>query len=82
MDPLHICGFAFAHVTVFLVFVGLVIPRALDVFVIPEKRNDYKAAYAPQVLMPMLVARAEGVEHLEGPITENMEASGEKTSKE
>ena len=83
MDPLHICGFTFAHVTVLLVFIGLAIPRALDVFVIPEKRNDYKSAYAPQVLMPMLVARAEGVEHVEEPIMESREEeSREKKSDE
>jgi solute carrier family 6 GABA transporter-like protein 1 len=70
MDPLHICGFTFAHVTVLLVFIGLILPRALDVFVLPEKRMDCKAASAPQELMPILVARAEGVEHLEGGLTD------------
>lgn len=67
MDPLHICGFAFSHITVLMVFIGLALPRALDVFVLPEKRDDDKSPYAPQVLMPLLVARAEGVENVEDP---------------
>ena len=80
MDPLHICGFTFAHCTVLLVLIGLAIPRALDVFVIPEKRDDYKAAYAPQVLMPILVARAEGTEHIEEPAPENSGKASESAS--
>lgn len=70
MDPLHICGFTFAHITVLLVFIGLAVPRALDVFVLPEKRDDYKSFYAPQVPMPMLVARAEGMDRVEEPTEE------------
>ena len=65
MDPLHICGFTFAHITVLLAIIGVAIPRALDVFVLPEKRDDWKAPYAPQQPMPTLVARADGVEHIE-----------------
>ena len=65
MDPLHITAFTFAHCTVVIVLIGLAIPRALDVFVVPEKRDDWKTAHAPQEAMPMLVARAEGLEHVE-----------------
>ena len=54
MDPLHIAGFTFAHCTVFLVIIGLILPRALDVFVLPEKRDDWKAQYAPQVKAVLL----------------------------
>ena len=81
MDPLHICGFTFAHVTVLLVFIGFSLPRALDVFVIPEKRDDYKSASAPQVLMPMLVARAEGTDNVEEPALEprKEESRGDKS---
>lgn len=83
MDPLHICAFTFAHITVFLVFTGLVLPRAFDVFVLPEKRNDDKAPSAPQVLSAMLLARAEGSENVEeGNVVETREEvlEEEKTS--
>lgn len=74
MDPLHICGFAFAHITVLVAIIGIAVPRALDVFVLPEKRNDCKAPYAPQVLIPTLVARAEGHDNIEDGGTETLEA--------
>ena len=81
MDPLHIAGFTFAHCTVLLVIIGLILPRALDVFVLPEKRDDWKAQYAPQVLMPMLVARAEGTENVEEPATEGEDVVNESADK-
>lgn len=65
MDPLHIAAFTFAHCTVLLALIGISIPRALDVFVLPEKRDDWKAPCAPQVLMPTLVARADDVDTIE-----------------
>ncbi|SPO01850.1 related to sodium-dependent serotonin transporter [Cephalotrichum gorgonifer] len=71
MDPLHICGFTFAHITVVAAIVGVALPRALDVFVIPEKRDDWKAQYAPQVLMPTLVARSEGHDNIEEGATDD-----------
>ena len=60
MDPLHICGFAFAHVAFFIVVMGLVLPRSLDVFVKYERRDDSKISCAPQELMPLFVARIQG----------------------
>ena len=77
MDPLHICGFTFAHITVLLAIIGVAIPRALDVFVLPEKRDDWKAPYAPQVLMPTLVARADGVENIEEGAAQDKEKHSE-----
>jgi len=65
MDPLHIFGFTVAHIGFFLVVVGLVLPRALDIFVRPERRDTFKVAYAPQEPMPPFVARIEGVERVE-----------------
>lgn len=82
-DPLHITAFTFAHCTVLLVIIGLIVPRVFDVFVLPEKRDDWKAQYAPQVPMPMLVARAEGTENVEDPMMESediVEESADKRS--
>lgn len=78
MDPLHICAFTFAHITVLLVFIGLIIPRALDVFVLPEKRDEWKIVTAPQVLMPTLVARAEGIENIEDPDEQDNDKQAEE----
>jgi len=57
LDPLHICGFTFAHVALFFAVAGLIVPRAFDVFVQPDRRNESKITAAPQALMPGFVAR-------------------------
>jgi solute carrier family 6 GABA transporter-like protein 1 len=43
-DPLHVFGFAVAHVCMFLVAAGFIIPRAFDVF-IPVARRPAKNSY-------------------------------------
>jgi solute carrier family 6 GABA transporter-like protein 1 len=78
MDPLHIFGFTCAHIGFFLVVVGLVLPRAFDIFVRPEKRDEFKVAYAPQEPMPTFVARIEGIERVE----EGAPDSGEEAVKQ
>lgn len=80
MDPLHICGFTFAHVSFFLVVMGLIVPRSLDVFVKHERRGDSKVIYAPQELMPIFVARVEGLESVEDAVDseETAPANGDK----
>ena len=64
MDPLHIAGFSFAHVSFVLVVVALVFPRSLDVFVKRERRDDAKTSYVaqPQEPLPLFVERIQGQE--------------------
>lgn len=49
MDPLHIFAFAVAHVIMVIVVVGLIFPRAFDIFIPPKQRENESMAYAPQV---------------------------------
>ncbi|KID67879.1 Creatine transporter [Metarhizium brunneum] len=49
MDPLHIFAFAVAHVIMVIVVVGLIFPRAFDIFIPPKRRENESVAYAPQV---------------------------------
>lgn len=39
-DPLHIIGFAFAHFSLIIVTLGLIVPRWFNVFVPLERRRD------------------------------------------
>jgi solute carrier family 6 GABA transporter-like protein 1 len=65
MDPIHIAGFTFAHVSLFLAVAGLIVPRAFDVFVMPERRKDCFVVAQPQAINPRLLVRAEGTEGVE-----------------
>ena len=78
MDPLHCTAFAFAHMSLALVVVGLVIPRAFDVFVRPERRKDDKLVYEPMQLMPMFVARVEGLQGVEEAAVQDRDSEPEK----
>lgn len=66
MDPLHVFGFVNAHLSTLLVVIGLIIPRALDVFVVPERRHDSKVDFVPQEPNPAMMARIDGVNEMEG----------------
>lgn len=50
-DPLHIFAFALSHVVMVVVAFGFIVPRALDIFVPPEKLSMGKSMYAPQVVI-------------------------------
>jgi solute carrier family 6 GABA transporter-like protein 1 len=66
MNPLYIFGFAISHIAFALALLAFIVPRSLDVFVVPARRNDYKVAYGgPRVLNPIFVARAEGTDLVE-----------------
>jgi len=65
MDPVHIAGFTFAHVSLFLAVAGLIVPRAFDIFVKPARRGDSFVTVEPQAIMPGFVARVEGTEGVE-----------------
>jgi solute carrier family 6 GABA transporter-like protein 1 len=49
-DPLHVMGFIIAHFLLLWVVLGFVMPRWLDIFIIPERRDDWKQPIAPCVL--------------------------------
>jgi solute carrier family 6 GABA transporter-like protein 1 len=48
-DPLHVMGFIIAHFLLLWVVLGFVMPRWLDIFIIPERRDDWKQRIAPCV---------------------------------
>ncbi|KAI9799251.1 MAG: hypothetical protein M1833_004129 [Piccolia ochrophora] len=50
-DPLQIFSFSAAHVTMFLVVAGLVLPRWFDVFVPVARRGEGDMGYAPNVTL-------------------------------
>ena len=49
-DPLHIMGFIVGHFLLVWCVAGFFFPRWLDVFIIPERRNDWKQHLAPGVV--------------------------------
>jgi solute carrier family 6 GABA transporter-like protein 1 len=49
-DPLHIMGFIIGHFLLVWCILGFVMPRWLDVFIIPERRDDWKQPVAPCVV--------------------------------
>lgn len=49
-DPLYILGFIVAHFLLLWIVVGWLMPTWFDVFVVPERRDDWKQPYAPNVL--------------------------------
>lgn len=49
-DPLHILGFIIGHFLLVWCVVGFIFPGWLDVFIIPERRDDWKQPVAPRVL--------------------------------
>jgi solute carrier family 6 GABA transporter-like protein 1 len=49
-DPLYIIGFIVAHFLLLWIVVGWLVPSWFDVFVIHERRDDWKQPYAPNVL--------------------------------
>lgn len=49
-DPLHILGFIIGHFLLVWCVVGFIFPSWLDVFIIPERRDDWKQPVAPRVL--------------------------------
>lgn len=48
MDPLHIFGFAVAHVCMLFVVAGFIIPRAFDVFIPVSRRPEHNSYVGPQ----------------------------------
>ena len=66
MDPLHVFGFVNAHLSVLFVVIGLLIPRAFDIFVVHERRHDAKVDFVPQEPNQAMMARIDGVEEMEG----------------
>ncbi|RMJ12906.1 hypothetical protein CDV36_007458 [Fusarium kuroshium] len=50
-DPLHILGFAIAHICLLLIGLGVLVPRWFDCMIPPTRRNEGKIPYAPNVLL-------------------------------
>ncbi|KAM0718864.1 hypothetical protein Q7P37_005936 [Cladosporium fusiforme] len=72
-DPLHVMGFIIGHFLILWCVVGFVMPRWLDVFIIEERRDDWKQPVAPGVLR----------DTTEGYVADGMEsASGSDSVKE
>ena len=59
-DPLHVMGFIVAHFLLIWVILGFVMPRWLDIFIIPERRDDWKQPIAPCVLRGTREADLDG----------------------
>ncbi|KAK2936613.1 Sodium:neurotransmitter symporter [Fusarium oxysporum f. sp. vasinfectum] len=49
-DPLYILGFIVAHLLLVWCVIGFVFPRWFNIFIVPERRDDWKQPYAPNVL--------------------------------
>ncbi|PCD37162.1 hypothetical protein AU210_005666 [Fusarium oxysporum f. sp. radicis-cucumerinum] len=49
-DPLYILGFIVAHLLLVWCVIGFVFPRWFNIFIIPERHDDWKQPYAPNVL--------------------------------
>jgi solute carrier family 6 (neurotransmitter transporter, GABA) member 1 len=63
-DPLHVLGFIIGHFLFVWCVVGFFMPRWLDAFIIPERRDDWKQPTAPGLLR----------DTTDGQIADNMEA--------
>lgn len=50
-DPLHILGFAIAHICLLLIGLGVLVPRWFDCMIPPTRRDEGKIPYAPNVLL-------------------------------
>ncbi|RAR04190.1 creatine transporter [Stemphylium lycopersici] len=50
-DPLAIFGFAVAHLIIAVVLVGFIIPRSMNIFVPPERRDEGNRQYAPRTVL-------------------------------
>lgn len=64
-DPLQIYGFIIAHFLLLWVVAGFVMPRWFGVFIVHERRDDWKQPYAPNVLR----------DTTEGEVADSMEAA-------
>lgn len=49
-DPLHIFGFAVAHIALILIFGGMFVPRWFNILIPTHRRGEGKFDYAPCVL--------------------------------
>ena len=49
-DPLHVMGFIIGHFLLLWCILGFVMPRWLDIFIIPERRDDWKHPVAPCII--------------------------------
>lgn len=50
-DPLQIFGFMVAHMIVLVVLVCFIIPKSLNIFVPPERRDEGNRQYAPRTVL-------------------------------
>ncbi|EOA88680.1 hypothetical protein ACJQWK_01735 [Exserohilum turcicum] len=50
-DPLQIFGFAVAHLIVLVAIVGFIVPKSMNIFIPPERREEGNRQYAPQTLL-------------------------------
>lgn len=48
-DPLHVMGFIVGHFLLVWCVAGFFMPKWLDVFIIPERRDDWKQPLAPGI---------------------------------
>lgn len=50
-DPLHILGFGLAHICLVLIGLGVLVPRWYNTIIPPDRREEGKLPYAPNVLL-------------------------------
>ncbi|CAJ0550548.1 Ff.00g104780.m01.CDS01 [Fusarium sp. VM40] len=67
-DPLHILGFGLAHICLILIGLGVLLPRWYNTIIPPDRREEGKLPYAPNVLLDgEEPRRSDSMEAAEGP---------------
>lgn len=71
-DPLHIIGFALAHLSLVLIVLGIMVPKYFDVFIPPHRRDDGKfASVANEPLLAIDASLSDNDKTLEEGIEAN-----------
>ena len=71
-DPPYIVGFILAHIVILTILIGFSLPRYLDVFIPPDRREDGMKDYGANVVEGLLEAE---------PVREMESGSGYDTSR-
>lgn len=73
-DPMHILGFIIGHFLLVWAVLGFIFPQWLDVFIIPERRDDWMQPTAPGVLRDTTEGiAADGMETGSNPTEKKLE---------
>ena len=79
-DPLHIMGFAVAHIALIIIFAGFMLPRWFNVLIPAERRGEGKLDIGAGVLAEHDVVREQEV--MEGGSKETNSATGREPEAE